>query len=288
MELAQIRTFQKVATHQSFSKAAEELHLTQPAVTSQIKNLENELGQHLIDRTGRSFCLTPAGEAFLAYAQQIINLTEQAHATIEQFSNQRGRICIGAGTTTTIFRLPSILSSYHSAYPKVEIQIRNGTSHLVNNLVYENAVDLGLVTTIDDTLNLETIPVFEDEICLVAPGSYTGSGSIRQLENEPLVLFRSGSGFRRYLEEQFKIYHFTPKVAIELESIEAIIRFVQYGLGMAFLPEIAVAEELKNGLLKRITLDGWAEMTRHTYLVYRKDKYLTWPLRVFLEQVKGI
>jgi DNA-binding transcriptional LysR family regulator len=142
MELVQIRTFQRVAALQSFSKAAEELHLTQPAVTSQIKNLESELGQHLIDRAGRSFSLTPAGEAFLAYAQQITNLTEQAHATLEQFSNQRGRICIGAGTTTTIFRLPAILSIYHHAYPKVEVQIRNGASNLVNSLVYENAVDL--------------------------------------------------------------------------------------------------------------------------------------------------
>jgi DNA-binding transcriptional LysR family regulator len=113
MDLAQIRTFQSVAAYQSFSKAAEELHLTQPAVTAQIKNLEKQFGQHLIDRTGRSFSLTPAGEAFLTYAQQIINLTEQAQTTIEQFSNQRGRICIGAGTTTTIFRLPAILSSYH-------------------------------------------------------------------------------------------------------------------------------------------------------------------------------
>jgi DNA-binding transcriptional LysR family regulator len=149
-------------------------------------------------------------------------------------------------------------------------------------------VDLGLVTTIDTMLNLETIPIFEDQICLIAPPSYKKSISIQQLKNEPLLLFRSGSGFRRYLEEQFSNYHFAPKVAMELESIEAIIRFVQHGLGMAFLPEIAVTDELRAGSLKRITLDGWAEMKRRTFLIYRKDKYLTWPIQAFLEQVKGI
>lgn len=285
MEFSQLKTFQIVAALKSFSKAAEALHLTQPAVTLQIKNLEGGLGQRLLERSGRTLTLTPAGEIFLTYAQQILNLAEQAQETVEQFIKQRGRLSIAAGTTTTIFRLPAILSVYHQNYPKVDIRIRNGASKRVTELVYENTVDLGLVTTIDPVLTLKTIPVFKDQIWLIGPVGHPPAITIQQLEQASLILFDSGSGFRRFLTEQFSAYHFIPKVAIELESIEAIIRFVQCSLGLAFLPQIAVAEELCNNSLQHIQIEGWQEMVRQTYLIYRKDKYLTWPVEAFLNQL---
>jgi len=286
MEITPLKTFLKVAALKSFSKAAEELHLTQPAVTQQIKQLERELGQPLIDRIGRTLTLTPAGEILQTYAQQIINLTGQAQETIAQFSNQQGRLTLAAGTTNTIFRLPGILSRYHANHPGVEIRIRNGASALINTLVYENAVDVGLITTIDPSLNLEIIPVFNDRIWLVAPPDYPNiPANTAELEQLPLILFRSGSGFRRFLQNQFNYYHFTPKVSMELESIEAIIHFVQHGLGLAFLPEIAIANEIRQGSLIPVEIPGWDRMIRQTYLIYRKKKYLTWPVKAFLEQL---
>jgi len=286
MEITPLKTFLKVASLKSFSKAAEELNLTQPAVTQQIKQLERELGQPLIDRIGRTLTLTPAGEILLAYAQQIINLTGQAQETIAQFSNQQGRLTLAAGTTNTIFRLPSILSRYHASYPGVEIRIRNGASALINTLVYENAVDVGLVTTINPSLNLETIPVFNDRIWLVAPPLFQDiPTNTAELEKLPLILYRSGSGFRKFLQNQFNYYHFTPRVSMELESLEAIIRFVQHGLGLAFLPEVAITSELHEGSLIPIEIPGWDPMIRQTYLIYRKKKYLTWPVKAFLEQL---
>lgn len=286
MEITLLKTFLRVASLKSFSKAAEELHLTQPAVTQQIKQLERELSQPLFDRIGRNLSLTPAGEILLTYAQQIINLSGQAQETIAQFSNHQGRLSLAAGTTNTIFRLPSILSFYHATHPGVEIRIRNGASALINTLVYENAVDIGLATTIDPSLNLETIPVFNDRIWLVAPPDYPNiPTNTTELEKLPLILFRTGSGFRKFLQNQFNYYHFTPRVSMELESIEAIIHFVQYGLGLAFLPEIAIAAELRQGSLIPIEIPGWDPMVRQTYLIYRKKKYLTWPVKAFLEQL---
>lgn len=285
MEFNQLKTFQVLATLKSFSKAAQTLHLTQPAVTLQVKNLEKNLGQRLFERSSRTLNLTPAGEVFLVYAQQIINLAEQAQETMEQFANQRGRLSIGAGTTTTIFRLPAILSVYHQNHPQVDLRIRTGTSKRVTELVLENAVDLGLVTTIDPTLNLHTIPVFEDQIWLIGPAGNSPEITMEYLEQMPLILFETDSGFRHFLTGQFAAYHFTPKVAIELESIEAIIRFVQCGLGLAFLPQIAVMEELKGHSLQHITVKGWQKMVRKTHLIYRRDKYLTWPVKTFLKQL---
>jgi DNA-binding transcriptional LysR family regulator len=288
MELTQLRTFRLVAAHKSFSKAAKELHLTQPALTLQIKHLETEMGELLLDRSGRTLDLTPAGEVLLAYVHQILNLTDQAAETVRQYSNLRGRITIASGTTNTIFRLPLILQDYRRRHPQIEIRIRNGDSELTTQLVYDNAVDLGLVTTINPKDNhLQIIPLFKDPILLFAPQDYPTQITLSELERESLILFRAGSGFRRFLEERFRQNGFVPKVTMEMESIEAIIRLVYSGLGLAFLPEIAAREELARGGLQKIDLPGWPPMYRQTYLIYRRDKYLTWPVKEFLAQVSN-
>lgn len=289
MELNQLRTFLTAASEHSFSKAAETLHLTQPAVTQQIKNLEAEMGEVLFERLGRTLALTPAGETLLTFTQQLLNLADHTLETVRQFGNQRGRLTIGAGTTNTIYRLPNLLQHYHRGYPQVELRIRSGDSELITRLVYENAVDLGLVTTINTLPSIIRItPLFKDGIRLVAPSNYPSLITATDLASESLILYRAGSGFRRYLEEQFRNYQFKPKVTMELESIEAIIRLVRSGLGLAFLPEVAVKEELTNKLLKTIKVEGWDEMTRQTYLILRHDKYLTWPIKAFLELLKKL
>ena len=162
-----------------------------------------------------------------------------------------------------------------------------GIPDQITRMVYENAVDLGLVTTINPTLNLETISLFEDQILLVAPGDFPKQQlSISELESESLILFRTGSGFRRFLAEHFYQHHFIPNTTIELESIEAIIRMVASGFGLAFLPKISVQEGLMKGELRQVKITGWTTMIRHTFLIFRRDKYLTWPLKAFFQQLK--
>ncbi len=287
MELNQLRTFHLAATEHSFSKAAQILHLTQPAITQQIKNLEAEMGEALFERLGRTLVLTPAGEALLSFAQPLLNLADQALETVRQFTNERGRLTIGAGSTNTIYRLPNLLQHYHHDCPQVELRIRNGDSELITGLVYENAIDLGLITTINNNFPsiIRATPFFKDGIWLVAPPGYPSSMTPTQLASESLILYRAGSGFRRYLEDQFRSCRFTPKVTMELESIEAIIRLVRSGLGLAFLPEIAVKEEIANGVLKLIKVKGWPEFYRQTFLILREDKYLTWPIKAFLKLI---
>jgi DNA-binding transcriptional LysR family regulator len=286
MEISQLNTFRLVATYRSFSKAAAELHLTQPAVTMQIKHLEAEMGEVLLDRTGRTIELTVAGEIFLTYIHQILNLTEQAAETVRQYSNLKGRITIAAGTTNTIFRLPRILQDYHRQHPQVEIKIRNGDSKYTTQLVYDNAVDLGLVTTINPSdTSFQVLPVYKDPIWLIAPKDYPAQITASDLEKESLILFRAGSGFQNFLDVNFRQNGFIPKAAMEMESIEAIIRLVHSGLGLAFLPEIAVREELAKRGVQKVDIVSWAPMYRQTFLIYRNDKYLTWPVKAFLEMI---
>lgn len=206
---------------------------------------------------------------------------------IHHFTSVRGRLTIGAGTTNTIFRLPDILKNYRQTHPQVEIRIRNGDSDLISRLVSENAVDLGLVTTVNPALKLETKSLFSDRILLAAPPGFSKKQlTMKELEVESLILFRSGSGFRRFLDEWFYQYQFIPNVTMELESMEAIIRMVASGLGLAFLPEVAIGEELARAELCQITITGWEPMIRHTYLIYRQDKYLTWPMKAFFQQLQ--
>ncbi|HBF38948.1 MAG TPA: hypothetical protein DDW50_16730 [Firmicutes bacterium] len=288
MEFCQLQTFRLVAAHRSFSQAAAELHLTQPAVTQQIKHLESEIGELLLDRSGRNLGLTPAGEVFLTYTHQILNLTEQAVATVRQYSDQKGKLSIAAGTTNTIFRLPLILQNYRNEHPQIEIQIRNGDSKLTTQLVRDNAVDLGFVTTINTKdSSFQVLPIFKDSIWLIGPKNYPSRVTIPDLEKESLILFRNGSGFRIFLEENFHRNHFIPKISMEMESIEAIIRLVQTGFGLSFLPEIAVQEELVGERVQKVEVKEWTSMYRQTYLIYRKDKYLAWPVKAFLHQVCG-
>ena len=290
MELNQLRTFNLAATEHSFSKAAQILHLTQPAVTQQIKNLEEEMGEALFERLGRALVLTPAGEALLTFAQPLLNLADQALETVRQFTNERGRLTIGPGSTNTIYRLPNLLQHYHHDCPQVELRIRNGDSELITGLVYENAIDLGLITTINNNFPsiIRATPLFKDGIWLVAPSDYPPLMTPTQLASESLILYRAGSGFRRYLEDQFRNCRFTPKVTMELESIEAIIRLVRSGLGLAFLPEVAVKEEITNGVLRAVKVQGWPEFYRQTHLILRRDKYLTWPIKTFLKSIEEL
>lgn len=290
MELNQLRTFYLAATEHSFSKAAQILHLTQPAVTQQIKNLEEEMGEALFERLGRALVLTPAGETLLTFAQPLLNLADQALETVRQFTNQRGRLTIGAGSTNTIYRLPNLLQHYHRKCPQVELRIRNGDSELITGLVYENAVDLGLITTLNNNFPaiIRATPLFKDGIWLVAPPNYPSAMTPAKLASESLILYRAGSGFRRYLEDQFRSCRFTPKTTMELESIEAIIRLVRSGLGLAFLPEVAVKEEITDGLLKVVKVESWPEFYRQTHLILRRDKYLTWPIKTFLNLVNEL
>lgn len=290
MELNQLRTFLLAATEHSFSKAAQLLHLTQPAVTQQIKNLEAEIGEALFERLGRSLVLTPAGETLLAFAQPLLNLADQALETVRQYTHQRGRLTIGAGSTNIIYRLPNLLQHYHRNCPQVELRIRNGDSELITRLIYENAIDLGLITTISNNLPpiIRTSPLYRDGIWLVGPPHYSSIITPAQLGSESLILYRAGSGFRRYLEDQFHSCRFTPKVTMELESIEAIIRLVKSGLGLAFLPEVAVKEEIDAGALKAILVEGWPEFYRNTHLILRQDKYLSWPIKSFLKLINEL
>lgn len=289
IDFSTLQTFLLLAETGSFSQTARIQHLTQPAVSHQIKILEEELGQILVERRGRHTRLTPAGELFLPYAQRILGLYAEGKNLLADFRGKGGRFSLGAGTTTIIFRLPDLLQKFREQFPETDLVIKAGNSREITDLTLHGTVDFGLVTTPAPAGKLKSIPLYQDQILLVTPPDWKNScGELHlvDLENEPLILFPRGSGFRDFLELTFRTHHFLPKVTMELDSIEGIKQMVSIGMGLSFLPEVALNPELANGELKTFKVTDLENLHRTTYLIYLPERSWTAAMKGFVGILK--
>lgn len=285
MELTQIESFLRVAELGSITRAAETLCLTQPAVTQQVRALERELGAPLFDRTGRGMALTAAGESFLVAARRSLELLAEGRLLVQSLeAGEGGRLQIGAGVTTCIFRLPPVLRLFRERRPQVEVVVRTGRSQEIAAQVQERRLDLGLVTSDIAHPDLHAERLFEEEIVLVTPAG--GAEVERRLEAAPLILYPPGSGFREYLDRVFAEAGIRVRVIMETDSVEAIKGFVEVGLGMSFLPEAAVREEVTAGRLTRAGAPGLPPLRRSTSVLHRRDRHLSGAARGFLEVLR--
>jgi DNA-binding transcriptional LysR family regulator len=290
MELFQLRSFLRVAEAGSFTRAAEELYLTQPAVTQHVRALERELGVPLFDRTGRGAQLTPAGQALSRYARRSLALLDEGRQVIADLeSGAAGRLLLGAGVTTSIFRLPGWLRAFGDAYPGVDVVVRTGRSREVAALALEREIDLGLVTSPVNHPDLQVVALFEEEIVLVTPRGHPLAGQAipaAALAEAPLILFPQATGFREYLDRALAEAGVSARVKMESDSVEAIKSFVAVGLGVSFLPAAAVEAEVEAGLLARAAVSGLPALRRQTSVLYRVDRYLNAGARGFLAIVR--
>ena len=286
VELYQLETFLRVAATGSITRAAETVHLTQPAVTHQIQALERSLGTPLFDRTSRGMQLTVAGDTLRDYAQRTLGLLQEARQVLTDLtSGAAGRLVVGAGVTTSIFRLPNWLRLYGGEFPGVEVVVRTGTSQEVAAMALARDIDMGLVTSPIQHPQLHVRPLFEEEILLVAPPDQPlTAGRITQgkLEAVPMLLFPSNSGFRQYLDRILAQAGITIRVAMETDSVEVIKSFVGVGLGLSFLPASAAEADIASGTLKRLTTPALPPLNRTTSLIYRADRHMTTAARGFL------
>jgi DNA-binding transcriptional LysR family regulator len=287
MELFQLQSFVRVAEEGSITRAADLLHLTQPAVTNHVRALERELRVPLFDRTGRGVRLTPAGRSLLDYARRSLGLLDECRQVLTDLQEGTfGRLVLGAGVTTSIFHLPGWLRQFQEASPGVDVTVRTGRSREIAQLAVEREIDLGIVTSPSDHPDLRTSHLFEEEIVLVTPPEHPLAGRTapaEELEAASLILFRSGTGFRNYLDRSLAKSGLRVRVKMESDSAEAIKSFVEVGLGISFLPAAAVAPELEAGTLARAWVAGLPELKRNTAAIYRADRYLSAPVRSFLE-----
>ena len=245
MNLEQLRGFYAVAAEGSFTKAAKKLFLTQPAISLQVRALEEEFGEQLFNRTGKSVCLTQAGEILKAHVKSIFDSLEDAKTQVSELQGlERGRLIIGCSDTITIYMLAPILQTYNQEYPRVEIAIRNKTSLEVSELVLTGMVDFGIVTLPIENPMLHSEVLFRcADVAICAPEhplAEQESTSLSEMAQYPLLLLEPGSKSRLLLEQAFGVCNIPLSPAMDLGSIDVIKKLVSIGLGVSIVPEFAL------------------------------------------------
>jgi DNA-binding transcriptional LysR family regulator len=276
VDLGQLEAFVEVAQHQSFSKAAGALFLTQPSVTARIQTLERELGESLFERNGRGVRLTEVGSSFLPYAQRVLKDLQEGRDALEGLrSLQIGALCLGSAFTVGTYVLPKILKTYHERFPAVEISVKTGRSEEVLRLVLGDEVQAGLVRAVVHP-DVETVHLYEDEVVLVTnskhPFAASGEARLEDVGRQPLILFDKGSSYHDLVQGLFRQGGVVPWTAMELDSMDATKKMVEEGLGIAMLPRVSVEREIKLGVLAEIKLRDAENPRRRIALIYRRNR----------------
>lgn len=264
MENFRLKVLRSVAKHLNFRRAAEELFLTQPAVTLQIKALEHDLGVQLFDRSGSRISLTPAGAVLVKYAEKIRKLEADARAELAQFTGeQRGELRVGASLTIAQYILPRVLGAFQQEHPQVQPCVITCNTENVLEKLASHEVALGLIEGPTMRREVRTEVFLQDEIVLVVPPAHEWSERSfvepEDLKRERLLMRERGSGTRRVIEEALQHRGIKPKqlnLAMEFDSTEGIISAVEAGLGVGFASLWAISKELQVGSLRAVPIRG--------------------------------
>ncbi|KRE58189.1 LysR family transcriptional regulator [Paenibacillus sp. Soil750] len=289
MEMTYLRTFREVAKWGSFTRAAETLGYAQSSITAQIQKLEESYGAVLLERFGRSMKLTMAGEALLQYANEINRLHEESKEVVSQQS--KGTLTIGTIETLAAFYLPPYLQAYRRDFPDVNIVIQPGNEPFIIESVKEGALDIGIILDPPFTdPELESLILREEPLVIIASPDHKLAGQsevhVEDLQNESLILTEDGCTYRAMLLKVLKGNQVSYKLSYEFGNLEAIKQCVTYGLGIALLPRIAVAEEIRKGQIVAIPFVDPA-CKFYTQLIIAKKKWKSKAYLGFLELLGG-
>ncbi len=288
MEIRQLITFKHVAELRSYTRAAEVLALTQPAISHQLRLLEEELGQKLFELDGRKMVLTPAGKTFLPFVERMLTTigeTKQAMENIE--AGERGTVTIAAIGSSTVYVLPDLLYKFRLAHPQIDIVLRTASGDEIRELVSKNQVDMGIVGSHVPISEFATILLFKDKI---GPFVHTGHPFAKkrrvlfaELAREPLIQLGTWRSWRNYVLSIFRQVGATPHIRLHLDSIDAVKRMVEHGLGFTIIPHIAAREEVAEGKLVALTPTDISPLIREVLLIRRKKKVFSKAQQRFID-----
>jgi DNA-binding transcriptional LysR family regulator len=286
MDFDQLNSFLEVAKHSSFSKAAERCFRTQPAISSQIRALEEEVGAKLFDRSGAKVKLTVAGTAFRTFAEETLLSLRSVKTTIaEMEKTPRGEIVVGANEATCLYILPEVFADFKRQYPKVSVSIQRAETSKTLESIVDQSVDFGVVSMPIKDSRLAALPIHNDELVLITaiqhPLSQLSHVRLDEVAKYPLVLPKLGRT-RDAIDEVFQQAGLKPHVSMELDSTELLKRFVVAGVGVGFIPRSNVDDQVRAGTLAALNFVE-PPIRRDLALVYRKDKALSRAARAFMD-----
>jgi len=289
MDFEQLQTFLEIAKLGSFSRAAEKVFRSQPAVSAQIRQLEEDYGEKLLDRAAKSVRLTPAGEVLFEYARRLLQLREESlRAVGDKAVAPQGVLALGANEATCLYVLPEVFTEYLRLFPNVQITIYRNFSRKVLQRIEEGSLDVGIVTLPVKSPSLRVHSIYRDRLMLMVSSRNHLSGhksvAVSELAREHLIFPKTGFT-RQLLDKFFRPHRSRLHVTMELPSVGMIKKFVAADLGVSLISEGFAHDQVRTGEVKLIPIDGM-ELHRELGLVYRRDRSLPRSVTSFIHIVR--
>lgn len=276
VDLHHLRTFLAVADRGSFSRAAEALYVTQPAVSVTIKKMEAHYGTPLLDRLGKRVELTEAGRLLAGYARRMLTLGREAEGALAELKGLRtGRVVVAASTLPGTYLLPAALGAFSSRYPDISTTLAISHTQAAQKRVVDNEVDFGVIGEAENPPELTAVPYVDDELLLIVaphhPLAQRSRVTLRDLRRQPFICRQPGSGTRQVIERQIADRWPDRRVRMEFGTVDAVKQAVMAGLGLAIVSKYAVELEVEAGRLRSFRLPQFG-LRRTIDIVFRRDK----------------
>jgi LysR family transcriptional regulator, low CO2-responsive transcriptional regulator len=291
MDFDQLTTFIEVAKLGNFSRAGQKVFRSQSAVSAQIRQLEQEYSEKLLDRAGKMVRLTPAGEVFFEYANRLLRMRDESlRAVADQGSTPRGALSIGANEATCLYVLPEVFAEYSRQFPVVQISIYRNFSRKILERVEDGSVDLGIATLPIKSPSLKVMPIYRDRLVLMVsaknPLAKHKAVALADIVDQPFIFPKTGYT-RQMLDKLFRPYP-QLRIRMELPSIGMIKSFVVAGLGVSIISASFARDEVKAGEAKLLPIEDCEPMWRELGLVYRADRTLPRAATAFIELIRQL
>jgi len=288
----QLRDFYQVAKNLNFTIAANNLYITQPAVSAQVKLFEDYCNLKLFKKKGRKIYLTDEGEVLYDYAQKIFEYEREIESTIEDMRElKRGILRLGTTKTYARYFMAFLISSFHEAYPHIKIYLDEGSSLDMANSLLDFRNELAIIAKIEENPDICFIPFSQEEMLVILSPNHKLAGkkaiSIRDLAREPIIMKEKGSGTRKVVTELFAKKDLTPNILMETSNTEFIKQLVMRGDGISLLVKAAVTAELSEKKLATVSMKG-QKIFLDVSIAYLKDQHLSPPAQAFLDILRKL
>lgn len=290
MDFAQLETFLVIAREKSFTRAAERLYRTQPAISLALKRLEDDLGETLVDRSSKGGVLTSAGETLLPLAQRMLDLAQEIRDTFGDLKGlHTGRLSIGANESMSVYLLPQLLLAYRGAHPDIRLQAFRFASERIPEEVLERRLDVGFLSFEPLHPELQSEVIVQDQMVLVVPPGHAlarkRSVPIQALAQETFVAHYAMTPARRAVVDAFAAHEVPLRITMELATLATIQDFVAAGAGLAILPRLTVRDAVREGRLMEVAVPQ-LKVDKTIRMVHRREETLSPAAKAFLALVR--
>ncbi len=291
MDINQLEVLIAVAQEKSFSRAAERLHRTQPAISQAIRRLEVEIGEPLFDRSSKDGTMTAAGRVLFDHAQQMLNLRHTARAAIKELKDlHRGKLSISANEYTVMYLLP-LLSAFRARHPHIKIEVKRSLASRISSEILARETEIGIVSFKPSDPAIASVAVLKDHLALIVPVNHPLAArkvvSVRELGAESFIAHNVPSPYREKVVRTFEKHRTPLNISLEMPTLEAIKRFVERGMGVALVPRLTAQAEIARGQVAALMVREM-KLERKLYLVYRKSATLSHAARAFLRVAREL